>query len=392
MARRHRRVTPAGALVLLSAGLLLAGGMLLDYPELVSLAVSGAAAALFGVMWTSMRPKVVGSRQVVPDRVCEGESAWATLSVTNRGRWPIWSLELLDGNGERVRLPRIAPGRTITVGSYPIRFPRRGKHKIPPASVGRPDPFRLAQSNYRCGEPATIVVHPRTHPVAVVGIERSDLQDGTSMRGAMDSVASFHSLREYVLGDDYRLIHWMSTARYGTPVVRHSVVPDQPAHVVVLDAGELGYRYSARTFDEAVRAAASTCVAALGGGGRVELRTTAGDVVTSGQLPRSETRDAMLDFLADVRVARGEGSPDLESWLAANLSPSPSAVLTVMTGYLPASGGGQLTRLATLAERWAAMTVVAFDQLAAGSAAEHARLRVIEVATCAEYAARAAGT
>ena len=65
-----------------------------------------------------------------------------------------------------------------------------------------------------------VFVHPRTvRPSgALPGFVR-DLEGEESTRRAASDL-SFHTLREYVPGDDRRFIHWKSTARNGTLQVR----------------------------------------------------------------------------------------------------------------------------------------------------------------------------
>ena len=54
-------------------------------------------------------------------------------------------------------------------------------------------------------------------------------------RAASDPLCGFVSLREYVPGDDPRLIHWPTTARVGTLMIREHVELRRPEFTVVLD-------------------------------------------------------------------------------------------------------------------------------------------------------------
>ena len=55
-------------------------------------------------------------------------------------------------------------------------------------------------------------------------------------RAASDPLSGFVSLREYVDGDDPRLIHWPTSARMGTLMLREHVELRRPEFTVVLDA------------------------------------------------------------------------------------------------------------------------------------------------------------
>lgn len=57
------------------------------------------------------------------------------------------------------------------------------------------------------------------------------------------------SVREYVAGDPFRLVHWPATARTGELMVRETEAPDAPHLVLVVDlgtGGEVGERVASR--------------------------------------------------------------------------------------------------------------------------------------------------
>ena len=49
----------------------------------------------------------------------------------------------------------------------------------------------------------------------------------------------FDSLRDYVIGDDVRLMHWATTARKGKPMVRQNRIERSQTIFLVLDAGRM---------------------------------------------------------------------------------------------------------------------------------------------------------
>ena len=87
-----------------------------------------------------------------------------------------------------------------------------------------------------------------------------DLEGPTSDASPAGDVA-FHALRPYQLGDDRRHIHWMSTARTGTLMVRHYVDNRRPTLGVLLDDSIAPYDDA--MFEVAVEIATSLLVSSL---------------------------------------------------------------------------------------------------------------------------------
>lgn len=100
-------------------------------------------------------------------------------------------------------------------------------------------------------------------------------QDERVERGGTDLVG----LHEYVHGDDLRRLHWASSARLGTLMVRDDADPSEP-HVLVLLDDRLGsYGESVEVdFEEAVDFSAGLVERALADGRHVRLQTLTGQI------------------------------------------------------------------------------------------------------------------
>ncbi|ALG11438.1 DUF58 domain-containing protein [Kibdelosporangium phytohabitans] len=319
--------TRSGVATAVSAAVLLALGWLADYPELIALGFAALAALAVAGAWMVLRPDLSAVREVRPQRVSEGEKAMGVITLTNESKRrspPILATEQLANREVQVPIPSLAAGSEHTT-TYYLPTNRRGIHQVGPMSIGHTDPLRLMRVGTVFSAFSTLYVHPRLVTVEPVPTGQTRDMDGPTSSYAPQGGVAFHSLREYVPGDDWRLIHWKSTARTGQMMVRHNVVPNQPRLMVVLDTNSLGY--SEQTFESAVSAAASLAIAAIRGGFPLELRTTSGGVAASdraydGAVPA-------LDLLAAAKATRDD--PGLTA-LPGMVSTDDSVALGVVTG------------------------------------------------------------
>jgi uncharacterized protein (DUF58 family) len=207
-----------------------------------------------------------------------------------------------DGATTRVELPAIPHhDRTEVAGLIPTR--RRGVFDVGPLALERVDPLGLAIGRREIDDVGTVLVHPRLHPLTgPYGAMHTVEDEAVIRRSASDPLSGFVSLREYVEGDDPRLIHWPTSARIGTLMLREHVELRRPEFTVVLDAAaEVA---DPDDFEEMVDVVASIAVHALTSGVEVLVRTTAREFPGS---PRPMTRDTqVLDLLTPVHQAERE--------------------------------------------------------------------------------------
>ncbi|WP_203903084.1 DUF58 domain-containing protein [Virgisporangium aliadipatigenens] len=308
-------------------------GVSTDYPELVSIGLSGAVLLLTAAGRLCLPLKVSVDRRLRSTRVAEGTTVGCRLSISNTGRRAV-SLELVEFLPEgpvMFAIDNLPPGTRQRVHGYDLPCPRRGIHVIPRCWIGRGDPMRLVRRGTRTGSDTILIVHPRVHPLGLAGT-RAITGDQRGSAEPVPSGTAFHSVREYVPGDDTRLIHWASTARTGVLTVRHSAVQDVPGHLVVLDPSP--DRYPAEAFEDAVRVAASVSAAVLRVGLHLELflgRRHEGGWSTGVVRPTSEV--AALDVLA--AAAPAADTTPLRP-VAAALAVTGASRAVVVTGRLSA--------------------------------------------------------
>ncbi|HEX8630715.1 MAG TPA: DUF58 domain-containing protein, partial [Catenuloplanes sp.] len=279
-------VTARGWGLLAGAVALLVAGFRFGYPELALLGTAGAGALVAAVGYAAWQPQLRVSRVADPDRVPRGEPATMTLTVRNAARLRAATLVATDRCGAvpvPVPLLRLRPGQDTTV-SYPVPTSRRGVVPIGPLRVDRRDVLGLVSAARGHGDPSTVWVHPRIHPLTAVpaGIARS-------LDGRIDTVPhgtiTFDTLREYVVGDELRRVHWRTSARVGELMVREHLDTSLPRIVVVLDdraGAHPGARGGfAESFESACEAAASVVAAAV----REDVPVTLHLVTAAGQQP-----------------------------------------------------------------------------------------------------------
>jgi uncharacterized protein (DUF58 family) len=372
-------LTRSGAAVAVSGVGFLAVGVLANYPEFVSFGLAGAGVVVLAVVWTLVPARITATRDVRPGGVPVGLPAHAVVTVRNIGRRRSPSLlarERCAGYEFSVRLPGLAPGGSGEV-VYRLPTDRRGRFTIEPLSVGRVAPLRLRYARHWHGSSSVFYVRPTVHDVAPLPVQAGREGEGRTSGSAPRGGVAFHSLRPYEWGDDRRLIHWLSSARAGTLLVRHNVVVDDPRQVVVLNtcAGS----YDGEMFEEAVRVAASLCVAANRCGFPLELWTT------NGQTVRAEAAAgevfAALNLLAAVQPA--EDDPGLAG-LMRLVPASDHTALGVVTGRVSLQ---DLALLSSIWPRFVSVSIACLTRDRDSAALGRSDLRWVTAATSTDFAA-----
>ncbi|MEH0930947.1 DUF58 domain-containing protein [Micromonospora sp. CPCC 205558] len=260
-------ITARGVGLLVAAVLLLGVGFRFAYPELTLLGAAAGAAVGYAALVAVWRPRLTVTRRADPDRVARGEPASMTLTVRNTGRLRPANLLAEDRCGERtvpVPVLRLRPGRDTEV-RYDVPTDRRGVVPVGPLRVTRRDPLGLVALARPYGATVPVWVHPRIHPLTAVPTGA-----GRSLDGRVDGVPhgsiTFDSLREYVVGDELRRVHWRTSARVGELMVRENVDTSLPRLVVLLDNRAAAHPQRvggvAESFESACEAAASVVTAA----------------------------------------------------------------------------------------------------------------------------------
>ena len=299
-------LTRSGLGAVLTAVALAVLGWWWNYEEIVIAAFS-IGAILLTAIWVSQRPlRAVVTRRLVAVRVPRGDPIVVLYNVRNATRFRSGSATIIDRCDDavaRVPIRSVAAHSEHSVtGSIPTR--RRGVFDVGPLEIERIDPFWLTVGRRRGTERSSVIVHPKIYDlVGPHGAVRVVESESVLRRATSDPMSGFVSLREYVAGDDPRMIHWPTTARTGTLMVREHVEVRRPEFTVVLDTAPTAG--TADDFEEAVDVAATLAVHAVRSGLDVVVRTTDRD--HAGRPIPLTTNASILDLLTPVQQS-GEQS------------------------------------------------------------------------------------
>jgi uncharacterized protein (DUF58 family) len=351
MKRSSIPLTAAGWTVLVLGIVSYVGGWRLGWTELMVVAAGCLLVLAVAVPFVVGRLALDVERTLEPDRVTVGDRAVAVMRVTNPRRTPIASRtieEQVGGRPLRLDIPPLGAGRS-TDAVYTLPTARRGVVQVGPALIVKTDLLRLMRREIEQTGVQTLWVHPRVAALAPLPVGfAKDLEGPTSDASPAGDVA-FHALREYELGDDHRHIHWMSTARTGTLMVRHYVDNRRPSITAVVDTDPASYT-SEVEFDLAIEIAASLGVSSMLHGQPVAVWLDR--EIVMGQ-NRAAGRNDLLDRLT---LAHGTTGADVaDAALHAVHAEAGTSALVVVTGNVPSD---RFLRLATTARRSARVVLV----------------------------------
>ncbi|MFK3676836.1 DUF58 domain-containing protein [Microbacterium sp. NPDC090218] len=299
-------------------------GQIAGWSEFTVAAVVMAIAVALCALFLIGRTAYDVSLDLARTRVVVGERAVGALTLANRGSRAILPSRVVlpvgSGRGE-FGIQRLAPGEEAEE-LFAIPTQKRGVVKVGPVSVVRGDPLGLFERAHRRDDPVDLFVHPRT--VLFDGQSLGYLRDLEGLPAAdlsRDDV-SFHALLEYQPGDDLRHVHWRSTARTGTMMVRQ-YEETRRSHFVIGLSRSLSDYATPDDFELGISAAGSIGLRALRDSQRVDVR------VQGRELPAG-TGKQLLDSLAAVESSkpREGGIADLAGIVSATM-PLASVVVLV---------------------------------------------------------------
>ena len=254
-ARRPRfriSLTVEGWFYAIIAGFILAGALARQINLLLILfgMLAGAMVMSWRLVKKMLRKLEVHRR--LPESISAGDLLVVEFTATNRRRrLPAWTLEVVD-TIRREPLQRREPplsGRTMLTyvppretrqANYRGRLMRRGSYRFGPFQVSTRFPLGLFRYRMTVYQRDTVIVYPRLGRLMPAWRRFQESTDTGTARlarrqGALEG--EFYGLRDWRSGDSRRWLHWRTSARRQTPVVRQFEQRRNQNLVIVLDLG-----------------------------------------------------------------------------------------------------------------------------------------------------------
>lgn len=188
----------------------------------------------------------------VPESISAGDLLVVEFTATNRRRrLPSWTLEVVDtirrepvqrrepALSARTMLSYVPPRETRQT-NYRGRLTRRGSYRFGPFQVSTRFPLGLFRYRMTVYQRDHVIVYPRLGRLTPAWRRFQESTDTGAARlsrrqGALEG--EFYGLRDWRSGDSRRWLHWRTSARRQTPVVRQFEQRRNQNLVIVLDLG-----------------------------------------------------------------------------------------------------------------------------------------------------------
>ena len=308
--------TRQGWTVLLGAGLAFVIGRVFAIEELFVIGAGLATAVGLGVLSVRWRrPRLSVRRWVHPAVLTVGDTGRVDLTIRNEGNGRSPRAELTEPvgpvNTARMAVAPLRRGEHVTAG-YRVPASRRGVLELGPLEVERRDLLGLASTRTIGADLTEVMVAPRTFELPMPALGHGVLGRHLLAQAQRLGPGEFHSLRDYVDGDEPRSIHWRASARSLDLKVRQHTSEGVRRCIVVLDRSE---QDAPPDDPDAFERAVSIAASLVQSGDRAALTTrfvTSGDIDLRGPDVASQTLKVLAPIdlgpdLGDIERDPGEG-------------------------------------------------------------------------------------
>ncbi len=277
--RKRAAALVGGAVVLFLLGTNVQAGWLFVLSALLAGTVI-AGAALPGRMTRGVRVE-----RRAPAEVHQGDEAYVELVLTNPTRGLRTGIVVDDPmfSPASFEVGTLRPGERVELGAVRVAE-RRGPQEGGTVTLRSAAPFGVAERRRPTPAPADCLVLPKVSPLATLPFLDATATSERALHSAPRRGAGpeFLGVREYRSGDSMRHVHWPSTARTGSVMVREFEEERTRRIAIVVDTvADAGEAWT--PLDAACSAAASIALAAAADGqgarllvaGELEVEVTA---------------------------------------------------------------------------------------------------------------------
>jgi uncharacterized protein (DUF58 family) len=316
--------------LLVGAGLLFFLGVNVQAGWLFVLAALLVGTVIVGLVVPIGALRSLEVEREVPARVHQGDQVVVDLVLGGPRRGVRRGVVIADDLFERVDVwaGDIHAGERIEVATRRVAT-RRGPQPDAYVRLSSAAPFGIAERGRRLELDADVLVWPRVEPLEALPF----IETAATAHAAMHTEPrrgrgpEYLGIREYRSGDSMRHVHWASTARTGTVMVREFEQERTRRLAIVLDASrDTGDTWT--PLDRGCCAVASIAMAAFSQGHGARLVSTAVD--DPDVLTRPDD-DELLDRLARIMPAAEGSFASLVAVVADRLPGVDTAVLVFPT-------------------------------------------------------------
>jgi len=342
MKQRHQTVLcREGWYYLLVLALVLGGALVREVNLLLVLA--GMLAGPVLLSWRLARVTLRGLEihRKMPHGVCAGDLLVVQLKLTNTrrrvGSWAVAVEEPIRFNDEQpvqaeVFFSYVPPGESRR-GIYRGRLPRRGRYLLGPLRVSTRFPFGLIRGTITVGRPQALIVFPRLGRLTRRWITRQrEAFEGSQRRhrrhGRVEG--DLFGVREWRSGDSRRWIHWRSSARHGSLVVRQFEQTQNRDLTVLVDLWQptTPEPEHLENVELAISFAATVVADLCGkGGSNLMVDTTGTRPLTSSGPASVALLEEVMEQLAVAEADHEDRLPDLLDHALGRIEPGTEVVL-----------------------------------------------------------------
>ncbi|MBW3081422.1 DUF58 domain-containing protein [Bifidobacterium saguinibicoloris] len=215
-------ISPLGWAVAVSGVVAAVAFIPTGWHELLAYGAVALAMTLAAIVMSLGNTSFDAAIDVSGHRVTVGDTVTVHVNIDNPGRTPTATArgDLPIGElHERFSIPMLAPGQSKRT-DVQFRTMSRAVLPIGPLRIRKGDPFGLIRHEKRLAERITLFIHPLTVQLDTLDAGMARDLEGQPSGQIVDDDLDFYGLREYVPGDDVRNVHWLSTAKTGTLMIR----------------------------------------------------------------------------------------------------------------------------------------------------------------------------